>query len=86
MAEHVGRPRDKEDIIALEMLDIGKKYKQASKLDFPASHGTLKYYAGWADKVQGLTSFNIPGTFAYTPREHIGVCGQIIPWNLPGDE
>lgn len=75
--------RDKEDIIALEMLDTGKTYKQASNLDFPASHGTLKYYAGWADKIQGLTSFNIPGTFAYTRREPIGVCGQIIPWNFP---
>lgn len=72
--------RDKEDIIALEMLDTGKTYRQASNLDFPGSVGTLKYYAGWADKVLGLTSFNIPGTFAYTRREPVGVCGQIIPW------
>ena len=72
--------RDKEDIIALEMLDTGKTRKQAANLDFPGSVGTLKYYAGWADKVLGLTSFNIPGTFAYTRREPVGVCGQIIPW------
>lgn len=72
--------RDKEDIIALEMLDTGKTYKQASNLDFPGSVGTLKYYAGWADKVLGLTSFNIPNVFAYTRREPVGVCGQIIPW------
>lgn len=45
--------------------------------------GTLKYYAGWADKIQGLTSFNTPGTFAYTKSEPVGVCGQIIPWNFP---
>ncbi|KAK7190647.1 aldehyde dehydrogenase [Paraphaeosphaeria sporulosa] len=75
--------RDKEDIIALEMLDTGKTRKQAANLDFPGSVGTLKYYAGWADKVLGLTSFNIPGTFAYTRREPVGVCGQIIPWNFP---
>lgn len=72
--------KHKEDIIALEMLDTGKTYRQASSLDFPGSVGTLKYYAGWADKILGLTSFNIPGTFAYTRREPIGVCGQIIPW------
>lgn len=72
--------RDKEDIIALEMLDTGKTYRQASSLDFPGSVGTLKYYAGWADKITGMTSFNIPGTFSYTRREPIGVCGQIIPW------
>jgi hypothetical protein len=72
--------RDKEDIVAIEMLDTGKTYKQAAGLDFMGSVGTLKYYAGWADKILGLTSFNIPGTFAYTRKEPIGVCGQIIPW------
>lgn len=71
---------NKEDLVAIEMLDTGKTYKQASGLDFMGSIGTLKYYAGWADKILGLTSFNIPGTFAYTRREPIGVCGQIIPW------
>ncbi|KAI9713934.1 MAG: aldehyde dehydrogenase (NAD(P)(+)) ald5 [Bogoriella megaspora] len=75
--------RDKEEIIALEMIDTGKTYKQASNLDFPGSVGTLKYYAGFADKLNGLTSFNIPGAFAYTRREAVGVCGQIIPWNFP---
>lgn len=72
--------RDKEDIVAIEMLDTGKTYKQAANLDFMGCIGTLKYYAGWADKILGLTSFNIPGTFAYTRREAIGVCGQIVPW------
>lgn len=72
--------RDKEDIVAIEMLDTGKTYKQAAGLDFMGCVGTLKYYGGWADKILGLTSFNIPGTFAYTRREPIGVCGQIIPW------
>ena len=72
--------REKEAIIAIEMQDTGKTYKQASTLDFPGSVGTLRYYAGWADKVLGLTSFNIPNVFSYTRREPIGVCGQIIPW------
>lgn len=72
--------KHKDDIIALEMLDTGKTYRQAANLDFPGSVGTLKYYAGWADKILGMTSFNIPGTFAYTRREPLGVCGQIIPW------
>ena len=69
-----------EELIAIEMLDTGKTYKQASTLDIPASIGTLRYYAGWADKILGLTSFNIPKTFSYTKREPVGVCGQIIPW------
>lgn len=40
--------RDKEDIVALEMLDTGKTYKQASNLDFPGSVGTLNItLGGW---------------------------------------
>lgn len=75
--------RNAEEITALECADTGKTLKQCSVLDVPGSIGTLRYYAGWADKVLGTTSFNIPGTFAYTRREPIGVCGQIIPWNFP---
>lgn len=70
----------KDELIAIEMLDTGKTYKQASNLDIPASIATLRYYAGWADKVLGVSSFNVPKTFAYTQREPLGVCGQIIPW------
>jgi aldehyde dehydrogenase (NAD+) len=69
-----------DELCAIEMLDTGKTHKQASNLDVPGSIGTLRYYAGWADKVNGLSSFNIPKTFAYTRREPVGVCGQIIPW------
>nr|OQO16679.1 hypothetical protein B0A51_16086 [Rachicladosporium sp. CCFEE 5018] len=74
---------NKDDIVALECADTGKTYKQCSNLDFPGSVGTLRYYAGWADKVLGQSSFNVPGTFSYTQRQPIGVCGQIIPWNFP---
>ncbi|CAK7211095.1 hypothetical protein SCUCBS95973_001014 [Sporothrix curviconia] len=49
--------------------DADPTYRQAANLDFPGSVGTLKYYAGWIDKLVGLTSFNIPGAFAYTRRE-----------------
>lgn len=72
-----------EEITSIECADTGKTFRQASALDVPGSIGTLRYYGGWADKVLGLTSFNIPGAFAYTRREPVGVCGQIIPWNFP---
>lgn len=73
----------KDDIVAIECADTGKTYRQCSNLDFPGSVGTIRYYAGWADKVRGESSFNVPGTFSYTRKEPIGVCGQIIPWNFP---
>ena len=65
--------KNADEITALECADTGKTLRQCSSLDVPGSIGTLRYYAGWADKVLGTTSFNIPGTFAYTRREPIGV-------------
>jgi len=41
--------------------------------------GTIKYYAGWADKITGQVIETSPAKLAYTIREPIGVCGQIIP-------
>ncbi|QIX02396.1 hypothetical protein AMS68_007913 [Peltaster fructicola] len=73
----------KDDIIAVECADTGKTYKHCGTLDLPGSVGTLRYYAGWCDKVLGKSNFLIPGTFSYTQRQAIGVCGQIIPWNFP---
>jgi acyl-CoA reductase-like NAD-dependent aldehyde dehydrogenase len=47
----------------------------------------FRYYAGWADKVQGKTipaPFTGPEKFfAYTLREPLGVVGTILPWNAP---
>lgn len=71
-----------EELVAIEMLDTGKTYLQASTLDVPASIGTLRYYAGWADKILGQSNFDVPKVFGYTKREPVGVCGQIIPWNV----
>jgi aldehyde dehydrogenase (NAD+) len=42
--------------------------------------GTIKYYAGWADKITGQVIDTSPAKLAYTIREPIGVCGQIIPF------
>jgi aldehyde dehydrogenase (NAD+) len=43
----------------------------------------LRYYGGWADKIHGQVINTSPTKLAYTIREPIGVCGQIIPWNYP---
>lgn len=45
--------------------------------------GCLRYYGGYADKIHGQVINTSPAKFAYTIREPIGVCGQIIPWNYP---
>ncbi|OAP56947.1 aldehyde dehydrogenase [Fonsecaea erecta] len=73
----------RDEILAVEVVDSGNTLHQVSTVDLPASIGTLRYYATWADKVYGRTSATVPGTFTYTVREPVGVCGQIIPWNFP---
>jgi aldehyde dehydrogenase (NAD+) len=51
--------------------------------DLALSIATYRYYAGWADKVQGKTIPVAGPYFSYTRHEPVGVVGQIIPWNFP---
>ncbi|KAL4227704.1 Retinal dehydrogenase 1 [Mactra antiquata] len=75
--------RDRIYLASLETLDNGKPYKDAFYLDMCATLSYLRYYAGWADKIQGKT-IPVDGTsFCYTIHEPVGVCAQIIPWNFP---
>lgn len=73
----------KEILATVETWDNGKPYTVARDEDIAEVVGTLKYYAGWADKIHGQTIDNSAVKLAYTIREPVGVCGQIIPWNYP---
>jgi aldehyde dehydrogenase (NAD+) len=74
--------RDAEALAALESLSCGKTIKD-SRGDMEGVVNTLRYYAGWADKVEGRT-VPVRGSFlSYTLRQPVGVVGQIIPWNFP---
>jgi len=71
------------DLLAsVEALDNGKAVNMA-KVDISMCAGCLRYYGGWADKIEGKTVDTTPDTFNYIKKEPIGVCGQIIPWNFP---
>jgi aldehyde dehydrogenase (NAD(P)+) len=74
---------NKETLATLETWDNGKPYSVALNEDLGEVVGTLRYYAGWADKIHGETIPTNPLKFAYTLKQPIGVCGQIIPWNYP---
>lgn len=67
----------------LETLDNGKPLSR-SVGDMKAAASHLKYYAGWADKIEGssipVQSSNI---VVYTRREPVGIAGLIVPWNFP---
>ncbi|KAF8958717.1 aldehyde dehydrogenase [Flammula alnicola] len=68
---------------ALEALDVGKVFKNAKYMDITGAISTFRYYAGWADKVQGKTIETRDTKFAYIRHEPYGVVGQIVPWNFP---
>ncbi|KAK1237074.1 hypothetical protein MKX07_000496 [Trichoderma sp. CBMAI-0711] len=69
-------------LAAIESLDNGKALS-LSKVDVKIAAETLRYYGGWADKINGKTIDTDHEHFTYTRHEPIGVCGQIIPWNFP---
>lgn len=71
-----------EELASLEAIDAGILYRDSMGLHVPQSLENLRYFAGWADKVDGET-LAIPEGMAYTRREPIGVCAAIIPWNAP---
>lgn len=72
-----------EELGILEALDNGKPYFVAKAVDVPLSIACFRYFAGWADKIQGKTIPIAGDYFCYTRREPVGVVGQIIPWNFP---
>jgi aldehyde dehydrogenase (NAD+) len=75
--------RHADELARLESLDNGKPYAVAAAADLPLTIACYRYYAGWADKVQGRTIPIAGDYFCYTRLEPVGVVGQIIPWNFP---
>ncbi|QNI34484.1 aldehyde dehydrogenase family protein [Alloacidobacterium dinghuense] len=72
-----------DELAQLEALDNGKPVSVAKRVDVAKTVACYRYFAGWADKVQGKTIPIDGDFFCYTRHEPIGVVGQIIPWNYP---
>nr|GLL22341.1 aldehyde dehydrogenase family 2 member B7, mitochondrial-like [Ipomoea trifida] len=72
-----------DELATLETWDNGKPYEQAAKSELPMIVRLFHYYAGWADKIHGLTVPADGPHHVQTLHEPIGVAGQIIPWNFP---
>ncbi|KAL0637555.1 mitochondrial aldehyde dehydrogenase [Maublancomyces gigas] len=81
LAELVDKHSDQ--LATVEAWDMGKPYSVAKGEDVAESVAVLKYYGGWADKIEGRTIDVGPAKLAYTLHQPLGVCGQIIPWNYP---
>jgi acyl-CoA reductase-like NAD-dependent aldehyde dehydrogenase len=72
--------RHEAEISSLESMEVGHPRWGPSPVP-----RTLTYVAGLADKITGQTlPAAAPGVLGMTIREPFGVCGSIIPWNVPG--
>jgi acyl-CoA reductase-like NAD-dependent aldehyde dehydrogenase len=72
--------RYEREISTLESLEVGHPYWGPS----PAWR-TITFVAGMADKITGQTlPTATPDVLGMTVREPYGVCGCVIPWNVPG--
>ena len=76
-----------DELAELEAIDNGKPKSIAGAVDVPGAANQIRFMAGWAGKLAGETPtpYGLPqgATFAYTLREPVGVCAQIVPWNFP---
>ena len=75
--------KNADELARLETLDNGKPISVAKAVDVAKTVACYRYFAGWADKVQGKTIPIDGDFFCYTRHEPLGVVGQIIPWNYP---
>jgi aldehyde dehydrogenase (NAD+) len=75
--------KNADQLARLESVDNGKPLSVAKAVDVAKTVACYRYFAGWADKVQGKTIPIDGDFFCYTKHEPIGVVGQIIPWNYP---
>ncbi|KAJ4357528.1 mitochondrial aldehyde dehydrogenase [Didymosphaeria variabile] len=73
----------RETLATIETWDNGKPYQVSLNDDLGEVISTIKYYAGYANKIHGQVIDTSPAKLAYVVREPLGVCAQIIPWNFP---
>jgi aldehyde dehydrogenase (NAD+) len=73
----------RDDLATIATLEMGLCASMAQQID--AGFEWTHYYAGWADKIEGLVAsgFSPADEFGYTLAEPYGVIGHIITWNAP---
>lgn len=74
--------RDLNTMASLESIDSGRPFRDSVR-DVKHCISTLRYYAGWADKIHGSTVPTDGDLLTYTRQEPIGVVGQITSWDYP---
>ncbi|KAF2734914.1 aldehyde dehydrogenase [Polyplosphaeria fusca] len=71
-----------EEITKAEVQAMGQPAAITKNWIVPACAQTWRYYAGWADKVEGQTFDEEGGFYRLVRYEPYGVCAGIGPWNV----
>ncbi|NDH42360.1 MAG: aldehyde dehydrogenase family protein [Betaproteobacteria bacterium] len=75
--------QNREPMVQLESMDAGKPLAATRRQDLPAAIDCLRYYAGWADKLEGQVVATRTDALTYVLRQPVGVVAAIVPWNFP---
>ncbi|KAF2651684.1 aldehyde dehydrogenase [Lophiostoma macrostomum CBS 122681] len=81
-ADLLALPENVDEITKAEVQAMGQPAGIMSAFIVPACASTWKYYAGWADKIEGQTYAEERGWWRMTSYEPLGVCAGIGPWNV----
>lgn len=71
-----------EEFAQIEARNTGKAIRE-TRAEAVRMPGTVRYWAGWADKLIGTTIPVSPDFHTYTTREPYGIVAGIVPWNVP---
>lgn len=80
-AAEILREKNRE-LSELETLDTGKALQETLVADAASGAESLEYFGNLAPTLTG-EHIDLPGAFAYTKREPLGVCVGIGAWNYP---
>lgn len=72
---------DAERLSLIDAVDIGRRLPE-TRIDHHIAIAQYRYFAAAAITHEGFGR-PIPNGYMLAKREPIGVCGQIIPWNVP---
>eukprot|EP01080_Neovahlkampfia_damariscottae_P008163 gene8163-12623_t len=74
--------RDAKMLTELECVTNGTPFSLEEPVIAGLVH-TIRYNAGWMDKVDGRMITTNGTSHVFTKYSPLGVCGLVIPWNLP---
>lgn len=71
-----------DELAAIEVLDTGKPWQEASEVDVLTGADSIEFFAGIAPSIEGNQQ-DLGDDFYYTRREPLGICAGIGAWNYP---